>query len=245
VVVPAYNEEAGIEECVTAVEHALAGLPNRSTLIVVEDGSADRTAEKLERLAQEHAELNVVFHPGNRGYGAALRTGTFAAAERGFDYVLFMDSDLTNDPRYLPAFVDWMQRDVDVIKASRYSPGGGVQGVPPWRVALSEAGNAVARALYRLPVRDATNGFRAVKTELLTRIELNENGFAVIMEELYRLEPIAQSYGEVPIVLTNRPAHLRGTSFDYGLRTLGRYLKYPVLSALDRLGARRIHGGRA
>src|SRR5205085_2003629 len=83
-----------------------------------------------------------------------LRTGTRAAAERGLDYVVFMDSDLTNDPRYLQAFAARMAEGVDVIKASRYVAGGGAVGVPTWRRALSVLGNAVARLLFRLPVTD-------------------------------------------------------------------------------------------
>src|SRR5262249_52872614 len=130
VVVPAYNEERGIEECVVEIERALAALPNRTALIVVDDGSADSTGAILEGLDGP----SVVRHEVNLGYGAALRTGTARAAEEGFDYVLFMDSDLTNDPRYLRHFAARMGEGVDVIKATRYSGGGGTSGVPMWRV---------------------------------------------------------------------------------------------------------------
>ena len=232
VVIPAYNEEAGIRACVVAVTAALAELPNRSALIVVNDGSADSTGAELARLARER--LVVETHPANRGYGAALRTGTVAAAEHGFEYVVFMDSDLTNDPRSLRDFAARMADGVDVIKASRYTAGGGAAGVPGWRRALSVVGNTVARLLFRLPVSDCTNGFRAVRTRLLTAVELKENGFAVIMEELYRLRPLAASYADVPIVLTVRTGEQRASSFSFGPRALARYLKYPLLSALGR-----------
>jgi dolichol-phosphate mannosyltransferase len=149
-----------------------------------------------------------------------------------------MDSDLTNDPAYLGDFATEMARGADVIKASRYVAGGGVDGVPGWREWLSVVGNAVARLLFRLPVRDCTNGFRAVRTELLTAINLEENGFAVIMEELYRLRPLAQSYAEVPIVLTARTDDLRPSSFSFGPRAMLRYLKYPALSFFSAGGSK-------
>ena len=234
VVIPAYNEERGIERCVREVDAALAELPQRTALIVVDDGSSDATAKKLEGLLADHPRLVVERHEANRGYGAGLRTGTEAAAGRAFEYVVFMDSDLTNDPRYLRDFAARMDEGVDVIKASRYVPGGGVQGVPRWRRALSVLGNAVARLLFRLPVHDCTNGFRAVRTRLLTSIQLRENGFAVIMEELHRLRPLARTYAEVPIVLTARTGELRGSSFSFGPRAMWSYLKYPLLSALRR-----------
>jgi dolichol-phosphate mannosyltransferase len=234
VVVPAFNEEPGIEACVRAIESALGELPNRTQLIVVEDGSSDATADVLATLAGRHDGLDVESHERNRGYGAALRTGTLAAAARGYDYVVFMDSDLTNDPASLTAFEREMRRSVDVIKATRYSGGGGVNGVPWKRRIPSLLGNAVARRLFGLPLHDPTNGFRAVKTDLLAGTELHERGFAVIMEELYRLRPHAVSYAEVPVVLTTRAAHLRGTSFDYSPGAIWRYLRYPLLAARDR-----------
>lgn len=235
VVVPAHNEEAGIVACVEAVDRTLETLENETALIVVDDGSVDATVERLAALAPAHARLVLERHPQNRGYGAALRTGASLAADRGFDYALFMDGDLTNDPKYLPAFAERMAEGADVIKATRYAGGGSVEGVPWWRVAFSVVGNRVARLLHGLPLSDSTNGFRAVRTELLTAVELRENRFPVIMEELHRLRPIARTYAEVPNVLTNRAEHLRGSSFSYGPRALWSYLKYPLLTALDRL----------
>jgi dolichol-phosphate mannosyltransferase len=126
----------------------------------------------------------------------------------------------------------------DVIKASRYVPGGGVDGVHVWRSAVSRLGNFVARLLFRLPVRDCTNGFRAVRTDLLASIDLREDGFAVIMEELYRLRPLAQTYAEVPIVLTSRADDRRASTFSFGPLAMARYLKYPLLAARDRARAR-------
>jgi dolichol-phosphate mannosyltransferase len=238
VVVPAYNEEAGIEACITAVGDVLTELPNRAMLIVVDDGSADGTTRRLSQLAPIRPWLVLLRHPENRGYGAALRTGTRAAEERGLEYVVFMDSDLTNDPRYLRGFAAAMGNGIDVIKASRYAVGGGTSGVPTWRVALSLAGNLVARLLFRLPIRDCTNGFRAVRTGLLTSIDLQENSFAIIMEELYKLRPLARTYGEVPIVLTARRDGLTPSRFSLGPGAMLSYLRYPLLSARDRLSQR-------
>lgn len=238
VVIPAYNEAVGIAACVDAVHGALDALPNRTALIVVDDGSADATADVLRGLEPRYARLEIVFRGANGGYGAALRTGCVTAAEQGFDFVLFMDSDLTNDPRYLAAFADRMADGYDVIKASRYSPGGGTDGVPLARVVPSVIGNAVARVLYGLPVRDCTNGFRAARTELLVGLDLHETGFSIIMEELYRIRSTAQTYANVPIVLTSRAEHLRSSSFDYRPRAMWRYLRYPLASAVGRVRAR-------
>jgi dolichol-phosphate mannosyltransferase len=237
-VIPAYNEEAAIEPCVRAVDEVLRRLPNRSAVIVVNDGSTDRTGAVLDGLERAFPRLVRVERAANGGYGAATRTGTTEAARRQFEYVVFMDSDLTNDPAYLADFADAMAAGVDMIKASRYVAGGGTEGVPGWRVSVSRLGNLVARLLFGLPVRDCTNGFRAVRTSLLASVTLRENGFSLIMEELHRLRPITRSYVEIPIVLRTRADHLRASSFSFGLRAMWIYLKYPLLSAMDRLARR-------
>jgi dolichol-phosphate mannosyltransferase len=229
-----YDEETGAERCVAEVCRELAGLSAHSRLIVVDDGSRDRTGEILERLEPGQPLLRVVKHPTNRGYGAALRSGLEAAHAEGFDYALFMDSDLTNSPSDIPRFVEKMAEGADVIKATRYSLGGGVRGVPFRRWVVSAFGNQIARLLYGLPIHDPTNGFRAVKVPLLLRMRLTELRFPVIMEELYWCRFLARTYAEVPVVLTNREAHQRTTAFTYSPSIVARYLKYPVRAFLRR-----------
>lgn len=232
VIIPMYNEEAGAEACVRQVISVLAALPERTALITVNDGSADRTGEILDTLASRHAKLIVVAHPQNRGYGAALQTGSAKAAAEGFAYALFMDSDLTNDPGDILRFREKMREGYDVIKATRYSHGGSIQGVPFYRVAISQLGNLVASLLFRLPVRDCTNGFRAVRTELLLKMRLRENHFPIIMEELYCCRHLTRSFANVPVVLTNRSNVHRATSFTYRPSVFWAYLKYPLKSFL-------------
>jgi glycosyltransferase involved in cell wall biosynthesis len=228
-----YNEERGAEDCVRRVCDVLAGIPVPSKLLAVNDGSCDATGAILDRLAADLPNLTVVHHQGNTGYGGALRTGGRKAAEGGFDYALFMDSDLTNDPADIPRFVEKMKEGYDVIKATRYSLGGKVLGVPAYRVAISRVGNAIARRLYRLPITDCTNGFRAVRTSILQQMDLKEQKFPIIMEELYYCKRLARTFAQVPVRLTNRGKEQRPTSFAYKPRVFYDYLKYPVLSLFD------------
>lgn len=231
VIVPMFNEREGAERCVREIAAVLDTMPNRTALITVDDGSSDGTATILQALAERHPVLDIVTHPVNRGYGAALVTGAARAAARGLDYALFMDSDLTNDPRDIPRFEAKMRDGVDVIKASRYIAGGRMVGVPWRRAVISRLGNAVARALFGLPLHDCTNGFRAVRTSLLTRMTLEERGFPVIMEELYWCRFLATSFAEVPVTLTNAG---RASSFRYRPSVFASYLRYPWRAFLRR-----------
>jgi len=231
VVVPMYNEEAGAEACVRRVVAALAPYGERAALIVVDDGSRDGTRPILRRLAAEIPALRYVERAANGGYGAALRTGTEKAAEEGAELVIFMDSDLTNDPADIPKFVAAFEAGADVVKATRFRGGGGMRGVLWSRRMFSIAGNLVAAALFRIGVRDCTNGFRGVRVPLLMRMRLRERGFPVIVEELWWCKALGARFAEVPVVLTSRADAQRPTAFQYKPEIFRTYLHYALLSA--------------
>jgi dolichol-phosphate mannosyltransferase len=207
---------------------------HRTALIVVDDASRDATPSILSRLGglSDCDRLTVLTHTRNAGYGGAIKTGASRAARDGFDYVLFMDSDLTNDPSDIGKFVAKMRSGFDVIKASRYCRGSAVIGVPWWRRLISAVGNQVASLLYGRAVRDCTNGFRAIRVELLARMNLVENGFAVILEELYQARLLGATFAEIPYTLTARPRHGKPSSFAYRPRVFYLYLKYAIFSGL-------------
>jgi dolichol-phosphate mannosyltransferase len=228
VIIPMYNEEAGAEQCVRDVCATLSQMQQRCGLLVVEDGSRDRTFEILEKAALCHPKLKVLRHPRNMGYGRALRTGVEEAAREHYDYALFMDSDLTNSPSDIPRFHEEMKRGADVIKATRFTAGGRMDGVPLRRALVSRLGNLVARMLFGIGLHDCTNGFRALRVPILERMDLKENGFAIIVEELYQAKFLASSYAEIPVVLTSRAGDLRPTSFSYGPSTFFKYLRYAL-----------------
>jgi len=228
VVIPMHNESAGAEACVREVCAVLDKLPMRCALLVVEDGSRDNTARILETIAPQYPKFEVIRHPRNMGYGSALRTGMERAARDGYDYALFMDSDLTNDPADIPRFVEQMKAGADVIKASRFTGEGGMSGVPFKRAVFSRTGNLVARALFGIGLRDCTNGFRAVRVAILEQMNLTENGFPIIVEELYQCKLLAKSYAEVPVVLTSRTDDQRPTAFSYKPATFYKYFCYAL-----------------
>jgi dolichol-phosphate mannosyltransferase len=232
VVIPMYNEEAGVEACVKKVTAVLSQLSYKNALIVINDGSKDKTGDILAKVAVESPGLVVITHEKNKGYGAALKTGTYVAKQKGFKYVLFMDSDLTNDPGDIPKFVQKMVEGIDVIKASRYTGSGRMEGVPLKRMAFSKMGNMIASPLFGVGIKDCTNGFRAVKVDILIKMNLTERGFPVIMQELYYSKYLARTFCEIPVVLTNRKTDQRPTAFVYKPGMFQKYLKYAVKAFL-------------
>lgn len=226
IVVPMYNEESNAERCVSTIHEFLNGVDVQSSIIVVDDGSTDTTGEILERLSSRLSNVIIETHETNRGYGAANVTGGRRAFSEGFEYALFMDADLTQDVNYVCSFMEKMKKGVDFIKATRYAKGGKVEGVPFKRWFVSRVGNLLAGAFLRLPLTDYTNGFRAVKTSLLSQIECEERGFAYLLEEVCKVSRFAKSYAEVPYILTVRDAQSSKSKFRYSPRVYYAYSKY-------------------
>lgn len=165
VVIPAYNEEGGIVEIVNRVLGVRDDLRQvgiqELELLVVDDGSSDRTAE----IAGQIAGVTLVQHPVNKGYGAALKTG-FSQA-RG-DLIGFLDADGTYPPEYFPQLCQEVMNGSDLVVGSRRS--GAATQMPPMR----RLGNFIWSNLLTLlgnhRVYDPASGMRVFKREVLERI---------------------------------------------------------------------------
>jgi dolichol-phosphate mannosyltransferase len=244
IVVPVYNEARSIETACRAIVEAARKYVGPAVVIAIDDGSADGSWRILSELASELEDLELQRHPANAGYGEALRTGASRAAELRLDYVVFIDSDLTNPPEDLLKIGALASSGSPYIKASRYLPGGGMSNVPWSRRLVSRVGNATASALFSTPVRDVTNGFRAVRTDLFRSWPLRESGFAMIVEEFDHALQAGIEPAEFPSILRARDVSQRGSAFSYTPRMVWSYLRYPLRASLRRV-RRRARGGNA
>lgn len=235
IVIPMYNEQRLVRKSIETILHYTEKLPPVVTVLMVNDGSIDSTETIVKELlhGRKNGGVELISHFTNQGYGAALTTGIKFASRNHYDYILFMDSDLTNHPKYLATFHKRMIEGYDYIKATRYANGGTTVGVPLRHRLLSNIGNRLAKMLYGMPLTDLTNGFRAARVRVLEDINFGESGFAIIMEELYHVKKTARSFCDVPYVLTSRGDSQGKSKFSYGPRTYYHYLKYPVKSLLE------------
>jgi len=226
IVVPMYNEELNAERCVSAIHEFIGKLKYKSAVIAVNDGSMDKTGEILKKMSNKLNNLIIETHEKNKGYGMANLTGAKRAFKEGYDYALFMDADLTQNVNYIYPFIEEMNKGIDFIKATRYAKGGGVKDVPFNRWVVSRIGNFIIKIFFRLPLTDYTNGFRAVKTCLLSQIECKDRTFSYLIEEVKKISKIAKSYAEVPYILTVRESKYSKSKFQYSPKIYYKYLSY-------------------
>ena len=231
---PAYNEEKSLppllERCVP-VARALAASDRTFRVLVVDDGSRDRTIEVAKSFADRLA-IEVVPHVVNQGLGAALRTCLSEGLARAGDgdVIATMDADNTHDPALLPAMWDHLDAaPADVVIASRYVAGGEEVGLSPLRKVLSRGASFLLTAVTPVSgARDYTCGFRVYRESTLRRAAtawgpalVEEAGFTCMAEVLLKLGRGGARVSEWPLVL--RYDLKEGASKMKIWRTISRY----------------------
>src|SRR3989344_3304647 len=160
-VVPAYNEEGKIGKVVRDILSEKAV----ETVVVVDDGSRDRTAQE----AAEAGAL-VLRQGGNSGVGSAIRAGLDHAREKGYTIAVVLGGDDQDNPSEIRRLLDPIVNDRFVfVQGSRYMPGGARVNIPLFRWITTGLFSLIFKVLTRFPVTDGTNGFRAFRLSILER----------------------------------------------------------------------------
>ncbi len=163
VVVPAFNEELLIEK-------TLASIPGYvDRVFAIDDGSQDRTGERITRYARKDSRIEAIFHEQNEGVGAAIITGYSRSATEGIDIAVVMAGDNQMDPRYLPRLLDPIVNDeADYTKGNRLTNAHYREGMCRWRI----LGNVLLSFLTKIAsgywhITDPQNGFTAISKRVL------------------------------------------------------------------------------
>lgn len=209
VIIPTFQEAENIVDVLERVRDALP----QGHVLVVDDGSPDGTADLAEKTAARLGNIDVLRRSSKSGLGPSYRAGFAWGIERGHDVLIEMDADLSHDPTVLPKLVEAVAPGgADLAIGSRYVPGGSVPGWPTHRRLLSQWGNRYVGMMLRMPVRDATAGFRAYTADILDRIGLDQiraDGYGFQIEMAYEVTKAGGVIREVPIEFRDR---VRGVS---------------------------------
>lgn len=210
VVLPAYNEEANIGNLLRRIFESLTDENLGFSIIVVNDGSSDRTQQILEEYGREFP-LSVYHHESNQGLGATLRDGLREAAEVAVerDIVITMDADESHTPGLMIRMIRMIREGYDVVIASRYQRGSRVYGLSLHRRIISRAASLLMRLLFPTSgVSDYTCGYRAYRAEALKQAYslygdslVDEEGFQCMVDILLKLRRLPLIFGEVPLIL--------------------------------------------
>jgi dolichol-phosphate mannosyltransferase len=212
VLLPAYNEEDALEPLLRKIDAVMAELRTEYAVVVVDDGSKDRTPEILRTLEQRYP-VRVIRHKYNRGLGETARDGFEYIAEHGqrHDVAVRMDCDDTHDPAYIKAMVAKLAEGWEVVTTSRYAPGGGAMGLDWYRRFMSRTANLMFKTVFPIPnVWEYTCGYRAYRVAVVQDalaifgnkfIDLKGLGFTGTLEKLIKFRMMGARICEIPFVL--------------------------------------------
>jgi glycosyltransferase involved in cell wall biosynthesis len=210
-VIPCLNEAASIERCVERAREAMAGQGWQGEVIVADNGSEDMSADLATRAGA------LVVHEPRRGYGSAYLAGFAAAAG---DYIVMADADLTYDFGDIPRFVGELDAGADLVMGDRMR---GIQpGAMPWlhRYIGNPVLSGMLNLFFRTGVRDAHCGMRALRRDVLPRLDLRTTGMEFASEMVVRAGKERLRISEVPIHYHPREGESKLSSFRDGWRHL-------------------------
>ena len=238
VIIPTYNERENLEAISARVRAAVPA----ADILIVDDNSPDGTGELADKLAADDDQFHVLHRPGKAGLGAAYIAGFSWALDQGYGAVVEMDADGSHQPDELPRLLAALDR-ADLVLGSRWVPGGTVRNWPRSREILSRGGNAYARIMLGISLRDATGGFRVFRAETLRRIGLDKvesQGYCFQVDLARRTIKAGLRVSEVPITFVERT---RGASKMSKAIVAEALWRVTLWGLSDRLrGARRSTG---
>lgn len=184
-IVPTMNEGKNIGPLLESAQQALESRSKPYTIIVVDDGSSDGTCEIVREYARRDSRIQLVSRKGQSGLAGAILCGW---KHSDAELLGVMDGDLQHPPELLPAMLDAVHDEVDIVIASRYLKENGVRGWNPIRATISRLSTLATRPLLRNRnrVTDPMSGFFIVRRQCIQELTFQTKGFKLLLEILVR-----------------------------------------------------------
>ena len=226
VVSATYNERDNIAGL---IDRVLAVSPDLQ-LLVVDDDSPDGTGRIALARAEVDRRLHVLVRRGRRGLGSAIVEGFQLGLAHGFEVAVNMDADFSHDPADIPRLLAALEpvggRPAAVVVGSRRVPGGRIVGWPLTRHVASRLVSWFTRWVLRVPIRDASSGFRAVRLDAFAALQGPfAQGYAFQEDMLWRLHRAGGRLAEVPITFEDRRAGASKADFAESRRSIGELME--------------------
>ncbi len=202
VIIPTYNERENIESVIArALEQT-----DSVEILVVDDNSPDGTGDFVANLCETNPRVHLHRRAGKLGLGTAYIEGFKYALREGYKYIFEMDADFSHDPKEIPNFLKAIQ-NADLVIGSRYITGVNVVNWPLSRLLLSYFASAYTRIITRMPIRDATGGFKCFRRETLEALDfkkINSGGYSFQIEMNWHVWMKGFRILEIPIIFVDR-----------------------------------------
>ncbi len=202
IIIPTFNEIDNIERMIDTI----FGLYPEVSLLIIEDGSPDGTAQVVKSKQQNLDNLHMIERTGKLGLASAYTTGFKWALEQDFEYVFEMDCDFSHDPKQVSELLEAAMEN-ELVIGSRYIGGIRIINWPFKRLLLSYLASIYTRFITGIPVYDTTGGFKCFSRKALESLDLNQvfsKGYIFQLELNYKIWSMGLRVKEVPITFYER-----------------------------------------
>jgi dolichol-phosphate mannosyltransferase len=202
VCLPTYNEG----ETIGPLIDAILRLPVTTDVLIIDDGSLDRTRSEVEVRAVADARVRIIGRPRKLGIGSAHRLGWLHARRLGYARIVTLDADLSHDPADIPRLLAVLDQGADVAVASRFALGGRID-YRGLRLMISRGANLLARRLLRLSLTEHTTSLRAARLDRVPPglVEtIDHEGYSFFIACITRLVRAGLTVREIPIHFHDR-----------------------------------------
>ncbi|MFQ5329041.1 MAG: glycosyltransferase family 2 protein [Thermodesulfobacteriota bacterium] len=188
---PCYNDGGTIGSMALVALITLGEITDDYEVIIIDDGSTDASRSILKRLSADYPQIRTVFHPKNRGYGGALKSG-FAAATK--EFVFYTDGDAQYDVREVKKLVAALRDGVDVAqgyKTKRLDP--------IHRIIIGKIYQNTMRWMFGLKIRDVDCDFRLIRRAVFDKVKLERSSGVICLEMVKKIQDGGFRFVEVPV----------------------------------------------
>lgn len=232
VVIPTYNEAESIEALLNSIFDTVYGCE----VLVIDDGSPDKTAEICKKLGEKHQHLHLMERSEKSGLGSAYRDGFAWALDREFEEIIEMDADGSHQVADLMRMIDAVSRDpqAGLVIGSRWIKGGVTQNWSKAREILSRAANRYVRIALGMGVHDSTSGFRIYSAATLRRINIDHirsEGYSFQIEMTRAAKKTGAKIIEVPITFKER---------ENGVSKMSKKIVFEAIFLVTAWGLKRV-----
>lgn len=188
---PCYNDAGSIASMVVLMDKVVRGISDDYELIVIDDGSSDKSRLILRELETRYPKLRLIFHDANKGYGSALQAG-FNASRK--EFVFYTDGDFQYDITEMPKLAALMDDGIDVVNGYKV-----MRSDPLSRIMIGYMYQHFMKFLFRFKIRDVDCDFRLMRRKVFDNLNLKYQSGVVCVEMIRKMQDRGCVFAEVPV----------------------------------------------
>lgn len=188
---PFLNDWGTIGSLVGTLDSVLREETSNYEIIIVDDGSNEKSKEVLKIIADKFKKVRIITHKKNQGYGGAIKSGINASK---MDWIFYTDGDAQYDPRDLKIFLKQRSSNTDIVNGFK------IKRADPWyRIVTGRTYHYFVKFLFNIPIRDTDCDFRLMRKKIFDKVKLESNSGLICVEMIKKIDDFGFKFQEIPV----------------------------------------------